>query len=100
MKNLLLILMLLTFLACGPSEKKKYTLEVVYTTGETDTLIFKGLNRNTFRLENCDLKQVYGGSNTRTLLSGVRQYKVLKIESFGFTEKPEDENFTHELTLQ
>lgn len=100
MKKLFLILLITSFIiSCGPHEKKRYTLEVVYITGEIDTLVFKGLDYNIFRLENCDLKEAHG-SYGRTLISGVRQYRVLSIENLGLTEKPEDENFTNNLTLQ
>ena len=99
MKKIILLVSLAFLVSCGPHEKKRYTLQVMYMTGETDTLVYKGLDRNIFRLENGDLREVIGTS-TRTLISGVRQFKVLSIESLGFTEKPEDENFTNQLTLQ
>ena len=60
--------------------KKIYTLELTYTNSETDTVIYKGTGQNTFFLDNGDLKLSACGN---TLLSGVRQFRVLEFVNYG-----------------
>lgn len=61
-------------------DKKIYMLEVTYTNSETDTVIYKGTGQNTFYLDNGDLKR---GGYCNTLLSGVRQFRVIELVNYG-----------------
>ena len=78
MKKTILILSTLFLFSCEPIDKKQYRLEVTYTNGEQEILTFNGYGRNLFGLERGDLKS----SNT-TLVSGVRDFKVLSVINQG-----------------
>lgn len=81
MKQLFVALMVISTLlsSCKPV-KKRYVIEVTYFEGQKDTLSFIGVNKNMFRLENGDLKT---GHPNITILSGVRQFNVLQVDSLG-----------------
>jgi len=88
MKNLLIFLGAILFLtSCflfltsrfSPPTKKKYTIEITYTNGDIDTLVYRGIGNNRFRLKATDFIQI----PSHTLLSGVRTFNVLSIKEFG-----------------
>ncbi len=72
------ILGLLFLTSCGPIEKKRYNLEVLYTNGDTSEISYQGYGNNIFSLNNGDLKET--NASGRTLISGVRSFSVLSIE--------------------
>lgn len=87
MKKAFIILSALFLFGCGPIEKKQYRLEVTYTNGDQEILTFNGYGDNLFHLEQSDLK-----SANATLVSGVRDYKVLSIINGGkLTDKEREE---------
>lgn len=87
MKKAFIILSTLFFIGCEPIEKKQYRLEVTYTNGEQEILTFSGYDNNLFKLEHGDLK-----SSGTTLVSGVRDYKVLSIINQGKVTEKEAED--------
>lgn len=88
MKKLILFLSIALFASCGPREKKVYNLEVIYTNGDTSNVSYRGLGNNYFTLENSDLKMVKG----KTLISGVRSYRVISIKKLGLQTESELKN--------
>lgn len=75
MKKLVYILLLTLLCSCS---QKEYTIAVTYTDGEKDTISTIAGGSNYFFLEKGDLKITQG--TARTLRSGVREFKVLKIK--------------------
>jgi hypothetical protein len=101
MKKLLIALVVsLTLFSscCGPQkhQKKRYVIEVTYFEGQKDTLSFIGVNKNTFRLKNGDLQT---GFPDKTILSGVRQFEVLRVDTLGTISFKEAIEFKH-LTIE
>ena len=87
MKKAFIILSTLFFIGCGPIDKKQYRLEVTYTNGEQEILTFSGYGNNLFSLEQGDLISAHA-----TLVSGVRDFKVLSIINQGkLTDKEREE---------
>lgn len=72
MKKLICILLLLGLTSCVSYDK--YTIEVTYTNGQVDTLVYKLSSYP--ELNDGDL---YAQSHG-TLISGVRTFKILKQE--------------------
>lgn len=96
-KFLLLTLLATTILiSCECySSKKTYTLKITYFNGQTDTLKYKGMGENRFVLNNGNL--ILCGFS-RTLLSGVRQFKVLDVSDVSELAK-NDTTWPSRLTL-
>ena len=88
MKKILLFLSIsiVLFACCGPQEKKIYSFEVVHTNGDTINVSYLGLGINLFSLKNGDLTT---RSFTKTLISGVRSYRVTSIKSLGLQTEAE-----------
>jgi hypothetical protein len=87
MKKVFIILSTLFLFGCGPIDKKQYRLEVTYTNGQQEILTFSGYGDNLFELKQGDLT-----SGNATLVSGVRDYKVLSIINGGPLTDKEREN--------
>jgi uncharacterized lipoprotein NlpE involved in copper resistance len=91
MKQLIIALVLgITLVISGcegrPIKKKRYVIEVTYFEGQKDTLSYIGIGSNRFSLEDGDLKTE---RNTKTLLSGIRQFEVLRVDSVGTIDRKE-----------
>ncbi len=94
MKKIILIstISLFGLASCGPSQpidKKKYDLEIIYTNGDTLNSSYIGGGDNLFSLKNGDLTTK---NFTKTLVSGVRSFRVLSIEKIGKFSKKELES--------
>lgn len=85
MKKILFISLLALF-ACSPREKKQYDFEIITTNGDTLETSFIGVGTNLFSLRNGDLTT---NSFTKTLMSGVRSYKVISIKARGIETQAE-----------
>ncbi len=66
--------------------KKQYDFEIVHTNGDTVEVSFVGVGCNLFSLKNGDLTTQ---SFTKTLISGVRSYRVLSIKNLGMQSQAE-----------
>ena len=90
MKKILFFLSSILLVSCtfGPYEKKQYDFEIVYTNGDTLETSYQGVGTNLFSLKNGDLTT---NSQTTTLVSGVRSYRVVSIKSLGMQTKKEAE---------
>lgn len=72
MKKILISIFMVTLLSCNSNHS--YTIKVVYTNGETDTLIY---NLPSYpELSNGGLASQGAG----ILINGVRSFKVLKVQ--------------------
>lgn len=82
MRSLLFLAVVLIVFSCGNALEnratKVYEIQLVFNSGETDTLKYSGSGENYFRLALGDFSKVQYG-NPRVLFSGVREFKVLKI---------------------
>ena len=91
MKKLILslgLVILISLVSCSPPIKKKYSFQVTYTNGEVDTLVYRGVGNNYFRLKDADLVGGYRGDKY-TLISGVRNFTVLSIREYGELQENE-----------
>lgn len=90
MKKILGLFAIVFLVSCGPQMKKRYTFEVTYTNDKVDTLTYSGIGEHLFVLEHGDIKEVGRGSgNVKSLISGVRAYRVLSIQKLGLQNKKE-----------
>lgn len=95
MKKVFLILATAFLFACSPSDKKQYRVEVVYSNGEKEILTYQGIGDNYFTLDHGDLKEAFV---KKTLVSGVRSFKILSIIKMGPLKDGEPCNCTLTLT--
>lgn len=96
MKKIFLItsLAFLVTSCCGPHEKKRYNFEIIYTNGDTTNQSYIGVGTNLFSLVNGDLTT---RGKTKTLVSGVRSYRIISINPLGLQSDKEAKLFGHEL---
>lgn len=86
MKNLLFIAAIALFASCEPQAKKQYDFEIITTNGDTLYQSYIGVGNNLFSLKNGDLTT---RSFSRTLMSGVRSYRVERIKNLGMQTQAE-----------
>lgn len=88
MKKILLFLSISValFACCGPQEKKIYNFEVIHTNGDTIKVSYLGFGTNLFSLKNGDLTT---HRFEKTLLSGVRSFRVISITNLGLQTEEE-----------
>jgi len=71
------------------SDKKQYDFEIIFTNGDTLNSSYIGSGENFFNLKNGDLTT---DGFRKTLVSGVRSYRVLLITKIGKLSKKEMES--------
>ena len=96
MKKILILASLVFLGSCcdKPQQKKQYDFEIITTNGDRLETSFVGTGTNLFSLKNGDLT-THGF--TKTLISGVRIFRVTSIKNAGMQTKKEAEGCSCDL---